>query len=90
MAKTVYIASIHHGRTTIYAGTMAELVENVFGYTLECGNSWNHKIPTNPKSTKSLVSALNRSAEECRRYYDAYREATESEIEEYKNTHKAA
>ena len=28
-----------------YTGTMDYLVNQVFGYTLECGHSWNDKIP---------------------------------------------
>ena len=64
--------SIHNGRKTIYGGTLEYLLNDVFGYTLECGNSWNPKIPRYPKTIKSLVNALNKSAEECRRYSDCY------------------
>lgn len=64
MAKVVYIASVHKDRTTVYAGTVEELVKSVFGYTLECGWSWNHKINRNPKSVSALVTALDKSVEE--------------------------
>ena len=55
-----------------YTGTLEELCDRVFGYTLECGHSWNHKIPRYPKTGRSLEKALNNSANECRRYYDWY------------------
>lgn len=55
-----------------YTGTLEYLENEVFGYTLECGNSWNRKIPRYPKGVKSLVKALNDSAYECRRYNDYY------------------
>ena len=57
--KIIYIASTHNDRKTIYGRTLEYLLNNVFGYILECGNSWNKKIPRYPKSTKSLVKALN-------------------------------
>ena len=71
--KKIYsVNSIHRGRTTTYTGTLEYLENNVFGYTLECGHSWNNKIPRYPKTIKSLINALNNSAEECRHYYDYY------------------
>ena len=71
--KKIYsVNSIHRGRTTTFTGTLEELETNVFGYTLECGHSWNNKIPRYPKTIKSLINALNKSAEECRRYNDYY------------------
>ena len=74
--KKIYsVNSVHRGHTTTYTGTLEELETNVFGYTLECGNSWNRKIPRFPKSIKSLIKALNDSAMECRRYNDYYTEA---------------
>lgn len=51
-------------RETIYEGTIEYLVNNVFGYTLECGNSWNHKINRNPKNITALITALNKSYNE--------------------------
>lgn len=60
----------HHAsseyRETLYTGTIEHLTSDVFGYTLECGNSWNSKINRYPKTGKSLVKALTQSAEECR------------------------
>ena len=71
--KKIYsINSVHRGRSTIYTGTLDYLENHVFGYSLECGHSWNSKIPRYPKTAQSLVNALNRSAEECRRYNDYY------------------
>lgn len=59
-------------RITEYTGTIDYLVDRVFGYTLECGNSWNRKIPLRPKTGKSLVKALTDSAYECRDYRTYY------------------
>lgn len=78
MAK-IYTVRSYHSSSMIaperfhdYTGTIDELIKNVFGYTLECGNSWNRKIPLHPKTGKSLVKALNDSASECRMYSDRY------------------
>lgn len=68
----VFVASIHNGHKSIYCGNVEYLRNEVFGYTLECGNSWNSKINRCPKSAKSMVTALNKSAEECGRYHDYY------------------
>ena len=68
----IFVASIRHGHKTIYCGSVEYLRNQVFGYTLECGNSWNSKINLYPKTVKSMVTALNKSAEECRRYNDYY------------------
>lgn len=53
-------------RTTRYTGTVERLATEVFGYTLLCGQSWEHergnsKINTHPKTAKSLVSNLNKA-----------------------------
>ena len=72
MPKIYTVISYHHGRATEYTGTMDHLCNQVFGYTLGCGNSWNHKIPRYPKTGASLIKALNDSAYECNRYYDHY------------------
>ena len=64
MAKQITIRSYHHGRSHDYTGTISELVNDVFGYTLECGHSWNPKISLHPKSGKALVNALNKSVAE--------------------------
>ena len=68
----IFISSFHRGSETIYAGTIEYLIDRTFGYTLECGHSWNAKISLRPKTKKSLVNALNASANECRRYSDFY------------------
>jgi hypothetical protein len=72
MAKIHYIAAYHRDRKTVWCGTLDELKTHVFGYTLECGHSWNHKIPESPKTIKALVKALNDSAYECNKYSDHY------------------
>ena len=51
-------------RETIWEGTIEYLVNSVFGYTLECGNSWNRKINRNPRTIGALVKALNASYDE--------------------------
>ena len=81
--KILYVASIHKGRKSIYAGTLEALRNGVFGYTLECGNSWNQKIPRYPKTGKSLVKALNDSAYECNKYDDFYDLVTKEEFENH-------
>lgn len=70
--KTFKVKAVHRDHEHIYEGTLKRLIHEVFGYTLECGHSWNSKIPLEPKSGKSLVKALNDSAHETRRYYDYY------------------
>ena len=80
MAKKEYTIIVkrykHHAsseyRETAYTGTLDYLINSVFGYTLECGNSWNSKIPLHPKTGKTLVKALNDSAYECRDYRSSY------------------
>ena len=78
--KKIYVAAVHRERTTICGATLQEMNHGIFGYTLECGNSWNHKIPREPKGLKTLVKALNDSADACRRYSDCYYEATAEQI----------
>lgn len=74
--KKIYsVKKLHNDRETVYTGTLDELENNIFGYTLECGHSWNSRIPRYPKTIKSLIKALNNSAMECRRYNDSYMEA---------------
>ena len=82
--KMIFVAAVHRGRTTIWGAPLSEMNHGIFGYTLECGHSWNNKIPREPKGLKSLVNALNKSADECRRYSDYYYEATESQIAYFK------
>ena len=54
------------GNSTIRAtsGTLEELKEH-FSYKLLCGSEYSRRIPRNPKSIKSLVNALNASADVC-------------------------
>lgn len=63
MERIFYINKYHRGYHTIIKGTLKELTE-YFGYTLDCGHSWNGKINTNPKTYKSLISNLNKSYHE--------------------------
>lgn len=65
MANTkTYTIIIHrHGKERETSGTLAQLIQ-YFGYTLECGRSWqyekgNKKINTEPKTIKSLITNLN-------------------------------
>ncbi len=64
MSKEITIRSWHRGRSRDYTGTLEDLTTNVFGYTLECGHSWNPKINIHPKTAKALVNALNKSKDE--------------------------
>jgi ribosomal protein L17 len=57
-------SGMNGSRETVYEGTVEHLVKNVFGYTLECGASWNRKINRNPKTVGALVTALNASYDE--------------------------
>jgi len=61
--KTYYINKYHRGHKTIVKGTLNELV-SYFGYTLDCGHSWNNRINPEPKTYKSLISNLNKSYHE--------------------------
>lgn len=66
MAKEYTVICYRRGRETRYTGTVEYLVNNVFGYTLECGKSWeyekgNSKINVNPTTARSLVSNLNKA-----------------------------
>lgn len=68
----VFISSIHRENRTIWCGTIEHLINRVFGYTLECGHSWDNKINRYPKTTRGLINALNKSASICGRYSDYY------------------
>lgn len=63
-AKYYYVKKYHRGHYTIVKGTIDQLVHNYFGYTLDCGASWNSKINSEPKTYKSLISNLNKSYHE--------------------------
>ena len=62
-AKTFTVIKTRRGQQTEITDTVENLVER-FGYTLECGNSWNSKINRNPKTAASLITALNKSVAE--------------------------
>jgi ribosomal protein L17 len=68
MAKVFKVKVTKSGMTTsretIYEGTIDRLVNGVFGYTLDCGASWNRKINSNPKTIGALIKALNASYDE--------------------------
>lgn len=79
--KVFYVKSIHKNRETIWGGTLDYLKERVFGYNLNCGHSCNNKINPNPKTIKSLINALNKSADECGRYDDFYEISSKEEFD---------
>lgn len=58
-----YVKKYHRGHYTIIKGTIGSLI-GYFGYTLECGHSWNSRINLEPKTYKSLISNLNKSYRE--------------------------
>jgi len=49
---------------TIFEGSLDHLKSGVFGYTLECGASWNPKINRNPKTINALITSINKSYDE--------------------------
>lgn len=57
----------HRNNHTIeFQGTLEYLIKDVFGYTLECGASWQHqkgnsKINTNPNTIGRLIDNLNKA-----------------------------
>ena len=57
-------STMNGSRETIWEGTVEYLVDSVFGYTLECGASWNRKINPRPKTIGALIKALNASYNE--------------------------
>lgn len=61
--KNFTIIKTRRGNQSETTDTLENLVKH-FGYTLECGNSWNPKINRNPKTAKGLISALNKSVSE--------------------------
>lgn len=61
--KTYTLIKRRNGRETKIEGTLPELIE-YFSYTLKCGNSWNKKVNTNPKSVKTLIKSLDLSYDE--------------------------
>jgi len=65
--KTYTLIKSRKGNKTDIEGTLPELIQ-YFSYTLECGNSYNRKIPLQPKSIKGLVKAVNMSYDETGEY----------------------
>jgi len=61
--KEYTIIKTRNDRETEITGTLDYLKE-YFGYTLEVGHSWNHKINKNPKTIKSFIKNLELSLEE--------------------------
>jgi len=57
-------SGMNGSRESIFEGTIEHLSNGVFGYTLECGVSWNSKIKRNPKTINSLITAINQSYDE--------------------------
>lgn len=76
----IFIKKHHKDFTCIYYGTLAGLVSEVFGYTLECGHSWKPSISREPKSLKSLVRAVNNSYDVLNRYSDYVEESNFQEF----------
>ena len=64
MPKTFKVKKSRGDRETIFEGTLDYLIDGVFGYTLECGNSWNRKINRRPKTIGALITAINKSYDE--------------------------
>ena len=64
MKKVFKVKKTRGERESIFEGTLDHLIDGVFGYTLECGNSWNRKIQRHPKTIKSLIKAINASYDE--------------------------
>lgn len=62
--RLIFVESVYRDRGTIWCGTVKELVNDVFGYTLECGHSCNQRIQRYPKTAASLEKSLNRSSAE--------------------------
>jgi hypothetical protein len=61
---TILVHNHRNGSVREVKGTLDYLINDYFGYTLECGKSYerergNKKINCNPKSAKSLVTNLN-------------------------------
>jgi hypothetical protein len=61
---TILIHNHRNGSVREAKGTLDYLVNNYFGYTLECGKSYereagNKKINCNPRTAKSLITNLN-------------------------------
>lgn len=91
--KLVALVKTHRSRKTLWVGTINELAK-AFGYTLECGWSYNHKIKTADEITtiKSLVSNLTKSVREtqgCCWDPDYYDEANDMITDEVRDAYMA-
>jgi len=64
MPKVFKVRKTRGDRSQIFEGTLEHLIDGVFGYTLECGNSWNRKINRRPKTIGALITAVNKSYDE--------------------------
>lgn len=87
--KLVGIIKHHKGNSEILVGTMDYFKHGYFGYTLDCGHSWNPKINTEPKSLKSLVKNINDSYYEKREYHDSVDGVEPAELKEILNKENA-
>ena len=56
----ILVSHTRRGDSTV-EGTLDYLTNQYFGYTLECGHSWDKKIQRYPKTIKSFVSNLQKS-----------------------------
>ena len=61
--KSFKVCKTRKGRETIVEGDL-DYLKDYFGYTLECGASWNRKINRYPKTIKSFIKNLQLSYEE--------------------------
>ena len=59
--KVYTIIFDYTNRQKIVTGTMSELLEDWFSYTLELGHSYDKSIKLTYKSMKSLINAVNKS-----------------------------
>lgn len=60
--KVLTIKTRGEDRLTEKSGTLEELIE-YFGYTLEVGHSYDHRINRHPKTIRGLVSAAQKSSD---------------------------
>lgn len=57
--KTYRIKSVHSMHTTVWVGTLQELIDNVFFNTLAVAHSYNRDIPLRPETIRGLINAVN-------------------------------
>lgn len=83
--KQVYVVTTErHGQTNTYTGTLDYLINDCFGYTIECNG-----YSKNCKSLNSLLSKLNggRSYWSISTYYTG-RKATKEEADAWRSENK--